>query len=826
MSTVGDAADWLVKRISALVRTADSTDLTDGEYMAVDKSDGYTRKMTVGNLATWVLGRIKNLSTTITAFRTGDVIPVDGPDGSAKMSKDDLLRETAFDTIENGVDLFDVKEIRTHIADSNLVLKQVYVEEGKTYKVTFPNGIWNYSDVGSTYLAFKLIGHTSQEVYAEVRGTETIQSEYEFVSVASERLRIAYRGNVGQDVAIDIQRETECKKDIAELFSVDSEDALGLEVDITNKFNFSINAQIIAEYFDGGDPTSSLNFGKTIASAGAYLCCDYLDISRFEKLDIVLPVRKAVPGAYTGLCFYDNSKNPIYGFYRLDDTLEDVTDGYSKLYSVDVPKNARYIRTTIFGSSGATGTMTVQFSCKGTAKSSKRVYDLSTETNYEDFTAEFLFKNTYQIIAGGKYIGYTNYSPTGALICSDYIDVEKYVKLKIVMPIRKYASDRYTGLCFYDSSKNVINGYYFTDGDLATDADGYSALKEIEVPDNAKYIRTTIFGRGTSQGKMTVPFSCEGLVKSTSFVLFKARKEMFKRNLFPNFSAISCPYYPNHDATYCKTTDKIYAFNKPDDQPNGELKVYDRNFQKLNGIVSVKFYETYKDGSHPALEMKSVDCNQVNNYLLVGNGHIGYTAVDSYVYVFYDWLDWENAESEVNFSTCGEYIRFDFSELGEAIYAWWASNNPINDTILVDVGRLNNFFLVQLGKGTNQLEKGTYTATTSDKYNGTWRVLREWHTDSYFERAQHGGQFYKGSLYVASNEDYQNDYFKIDLKDDGRVEFSKMACDCYDQNNKLAYQYPDGMFIIDGYMYASPLRYGDVYHSDSNKVVLKIEISE
>lgn len=39
--------------------------------------------------------RIKDLATTITAFRTGDVIPVDGPIGTAKMGKDDLLRATA-----------------------------------------------------------------------------------------------------------------------------------------------------------------------------------------------------------------------------------------------------------------------------------------------------------------------------------------------------------------------------------------------------------------------------------------------------------------------------------------------------------------------------------------------------------------------------------------------------------------------------------------------------------------------------------------------------------------------------------------------------------
>lgn len=41
------------------------------------------------------LWSIKNLTTSITAFRTGDVIPVDGPNGTAKMSKDDLLKVTA-----------------------------------------------------------------------------------------------------------------------------------------------------------------------------------------------------------------------------------------------------------------------------------------------------------------------------------------------------------------------------------------------------------------------------------------------------------------------------------------------------------------------------------------------------------------------------------------------------------------------------------------------------------------------------------------------------------------------------------------------------------
>ena len=46
-------------------------------------------------MANLTLKRIKDWAKSITSFRTGDVIPVDGPDGTAKMSKDDLLKETA-----------------------------------------------------------------------------------------------------------------------------------------------------------------------------------------------------------------------------------------------------------------------------------------------------------------------------------------------------------------------------------------------------------------------------------------------------------------------------------------------------------------------------------------------------------------------------------------------------------------------------------------------------------------------------------------------------------------------------------------------------------
>lgn len=54
-------------------------------------------------MANLLLKRIKDWATSITAFRTGDVIPVDGPSGTAKMLKDDLLKVTAQNALAGNV---------------------------------------------------------------------------------------------------------------------------------------------------------------------------------------------------------------------------------------------------------------------------------------------------------------------------------------------------------------------------------------------------------------------------------------------------------------------------------------------------------------------------------------------------------------------------------------------------------------------------------------------------------------------------------------------------------------------------------------------------
>jgi hypothetical protein len=86
--------------------------------------------------------RISQLTNTITSFRTGDVIPVDGPSGTAKMGKDDLLKETAENALSGNVaEEFSVTK--------NYSEGQLVVYGGKNYRFILEHtaGTWDDSEV-------------------------------------------------------------------------------------------------------------------------------------------------------------------------------------------------------------------------------------------------------------------------------------------------------------------------------------------------------------------------------------------------------------------------------------------------------------------------------------------------------------------------------------------------------------------------------------------------------------------------------------------------------------------------------------------------------
>ena len=184
------------KRIIGLNAT---TDFESDDYIAVDGSTAGTRKMAQSVLKEKLredcLGNIHNLATTITAFRTGDVIPVDGPQGTAKMPKDDLLRVTAENALDGNVaPAFD--------DTASYTAGQEVIYNGKLYrfKLAKSAGSWDSTKVESASLpdiyltkskSHKMMQSPMVRVTAEDRLTGV------FITSAG-----AYQSNPNYDVAI------------------------------------------------------------------------------------------------------------------------------------------------------------------------------------------------------------------------------------------------------------------------------------------------------------------------------------------------------------------------------------------------------------------------------------------------------------------------------------------------------------------------------------------------------------------------------------------------------------------------------------------------
>lgn len=302
-----------------------------------------------------------------------------------------------------------------------------------------------------------------------------------------------------------------------------------------------------------------------------------------------------------------------------------------------------------------------------------------------------------------------------------------------------------------------------------------------------------------------------------------SEKATFAQRKYPNFKAISVPNYPSHDVTVVGS--QIWAFNRPNETPS--LKTYTLANDTFTLVTSknVSLYETI-NGSSKMIEMKSVDYNNDIDCLLVGNGCSTYVSGQSHLYLFYEADTWADNQTEITFSNCGAYTMVDVSALGDKSYAFWASENPDNNLIYVSINMFKDIYLVQLGKGTENLGSGTYASADSDKFNGSYRVLKHWEQADFVtgEYGNHGGQAYNGRLYIVNNDSTKNEIYEFILNDDETLQMNVIDCASYMTGQKLRYRYMDGMFALDGYLYASPLYVDGVYHSGSNKVVLKIEI--
>lgn len=299
-------------------------------------------------------------------------------------------------------------------------------------------------------------------------------------------------------------------------------------------------------------------------------------------------------------------------------------------------------------------------------------------------------------------------------------------------------------------------------------------------------------------------------------------KNSLQNIVYPNIiEAASVPYYPNHDTTF--VGDNIWAFDAPTD--GGAIKVYNKDLV-LQKSMTHNFQFTRKNGTTYELRMKSVDYNPVNNVLMVGNGY-GPTETEGHLYLFYECQNWLTMTETITFSNCGAYTKIDATELGSnRAYGFWAGRSVENDQIFLTIGLFESVYLLRLGKGTNRLSKGTYTAVDSTKYNGTFEILKHWTQKETpaVPFCPHGGQCYNGVLYIADNIADSCKIYKLNLNDDGYMTFDTLELSHYsDTGSGVVYQAIDGLCISEGIIYASPLRINGAYDY-SQKVVFKIQL--
>lgn len=110
--------------------------------------------------------RIKDWAVSIASFRTGDVIAVDGPNGTAKMSKDDLLKEASQNALAgNLAPAFDP----TRTEENKYLKDQSCVYGGKLFVFTEDHyGPWNVSHVRLTTFDAEVDEKISESAYIPI----------------------------------------------------------------------------------------------------------------------------------------------------------------------------------------------------------------------------------------------------------------------------------------------------------------------------------------------------------------------------------------------------------------------------------------------------------------------------------------------------------------------------------------------------------------------------------------------------------------------------------------------------------------------------------
>ena len=306
-------------------------------------------------------------------------------------------------------------------------------------------------------------------------------------------------------------------------------------------------------------------------------------------------------------------------------------------------------------------------------------------------------------------------------------------------------------------------------------------------------------------------------------------KVIFRDYLYPNFDIQN---WTNevHDCTIVNK--QFWSFGKTNN--GGWCKVSDLDGTYRSDLsFHHKFTQDFipdevLSGYAKDIEMKSVD--YWDGKMVLGNGASAFNSEDtkqySRLFIFYNADAWVGSQSTITFDNCGEYKAINLQALGNKCYGVWAGK----DTMFVSINFFDDIYMIQLGKGTNDLSLvengyGDYEAAATDRYNGTYRVVRHWTCPNPplvevggfagVKEGWHGGQFYNGHFYIAPNGPNKCCVYRVILGEDSTIKFDVLSLENYGAfrtyknggSGYLTHNYIDGICIDreTGKLYAQAL---------------------
>ena len=184
--------------------------------------------------------RFKDWATSITAFRTGDMIPVDGPSGTAKMTKDNLLKETAQNALAGNVaQAFDPERTSENPYD----VGESVVYAGAIWVFKVPHyGPWAAGDVDKVVLGSGFIYQVTNPEYL-----------YTIVDSSNKFLfGIKKDGGIEWATGVPLIVRRYVENAVGNLKDYTNEEIASLVTSIANKVDKEVGKSLIDEVFAAG----------------------------------------------------------------------------------------------------------------------------------------------------------------------------------------------------------------------------------------------------------------------------------------------------------------------------------------------------------------------------------------------------------------------------------------------------------------------------------------------------------------------------------------------------------------------------------------------